>query len=141
MLIKFKNLAQLRSIANDSDVKTKLDGDFDSFLEEIAGKEYPAELTVVGGGKLTKFYTISTASVGVDGGYNTNTVFEHFSVPEEWLQSVDKEGKTYWACVNCGHTVEPSKQKDPFRASKTYEEIEIENAVCPRCFTKSFKVI
>jgi len=139
MKITFKDYDTLVTLAKEEGYN--VDRDFDWFLKEIAGKTFAcSDYKVSGGGKIQEFFSIETSAVAQDGGFNTNVVFGDFSVPKTWLENVDYEGKTYWACINCGMIITPD-QKYPFDIKKTYGDLGVENCVCPGCFTKTFKVV
>jgi hypothetical protein len=136
MKVTFKSYDELKEYYTE-DGKT-LDNGFDWFLQQIGGKTVAVQTyKISGGGSKKEMFTIDTASVGTDGGFNTNTVFEHFEFPKDILDSVDYEGKTYYTCIQCGFTVQDT-QRTMFYPSKTYADLGVENCVCPLCFTKSF---
>ncbi len=154
MKVTFKSYDDLKALAEKSNnlptpskwdktifVGKGFDQDIDWFLKQIAGKEFECQgYEVSGGGKIMEFFTIQNSIVGEDGGFNTNSVFGEFKVSKEWLDKVDYEDKTYWACVNCGFTIQP-QDKYPFDIKKSYEEIGVNNCACPLCFTKTFKEV
>ena len=113
--------------------------DMDAFLKYIAGKTFSVQDFQVIKGK--KYFNISTAEVGADGGFNTNMPFDTFGFSEDYCETIDFEGKTYWYCFNCGQLVQPEEQKSYFDPKKTLAEVGIDNAVCPLCFTRTFKEV
>jgi len=141
MKITFKSYDDLKALVQEDG--KELDKDFDWFLTQIADKTFPCQnYEVSGGGKIKEFFSINTSEVAHDGGTGISTIaaFEHFKCSKEWLDNVDYEGKKYWACINCGFTVEPT-QKYEFIPNKTYEEIGINNCICPLCMTKTLKEV
>ncbi len=80
-------------------------------------KEYKTNDFYVIDGK--KYFKISTAEVGKDGGFNTNSSFEHFAFTDEACENIDFEGEKYWVCGNCKTIVNPDKQKDQFKVKFT----------------------
>ena len=133
MKVTFKDEAGLKALYGQD-----LQEDFAWFLGEIAGKEYKVNDFYVNNGK--KYFKISTAEVGADGGFNTNSSFEHFAFTDDACDTVDFEGETYWVCGDCGTIVNPAKQKEQFKV-KLYSEVGIADSSCPLCFVKSFKEV
>ena len=154
MKVTFKSYEDLKALAQASNnlptpsqwdktikIGEGFDENIDWFLKQIAGKTFECSgYEVSGGGKIMEFFTIQTAAVGQDGGFNTNSVFGEFKVSKEWLDNVDYEGKTYWTCINCGFTVTPD-EKYPFDIKKTFGDIGVDDCACPYCFTKTMKAV
>ena len=140
MTITLKSYEDLKNLITDNGAKT-ISPDMDWFIKEFGGKTVEAQgYDISGGGKIDEFFSIGTSTIGQDGGFNTNTVFEHIKVPKTWLDNVDYDGKTYYACIACGFTV-TDDQRTAFEPKKTYAEIGVDNCVCPLCFTKTFKKV
>ena len=142
MKITLKSYDDLKNLITDNGEKT-ISNEMDWFIKEFADKTLTVRnYDVAGGGKITEFFSISTNSVGEDGGFNTNTVFEHIKVPKSWItdDGVDYEGINYYACLACGFTV-TDNQRTSFNPKKTYAEIGVDDCVCPLCFTKTFKKV
>jgi len=157
MKITFKSYEDLKALTTQTDsVKEPsiwdglinfpehLDEDFDWFLHQIADKEFEVEnYEISGGGRIEEMFTIQTSNIGTDGGENTNSVKGFFKFTKPWIDTTktDYDGKKYWACVNCGFTVQPTVERYPFDIKKKYADIGVDNCTCPLCFTKTFKEV
>jgi len=82
MTITLKSYEDLKNLITDNGAKT-ISPDMDWFIKEFGGKTVEAQgYDISGGGKIAEFFSIGTSNVGEDGGFNTNTVFEHIKVPK-----------------------------------------------------------